>query len=304
MKWEKKGRIFCADHTHPWAISHAALPTPWFIDDRIMRLYCAFRDAQNVSRIGYADVLAENPKEIVGISSEPALDIGPPGTFDDNGVVPCSIVPHSDKLYLYYSGYKLGTGIPYTILSGLAVSENGGYSFRRYQQSPILDRSDNESSFRAVPFVLKENGIWKMWYIGGSEWIKDERGKKLPVYTLKYLESSDGIHWERCGHKCLDFRGDEHGFGRPYILREKNSYVMYYSIRTLSKRYRLGYAESADGKSWMRKDGDLGLDISPSGPDSDMMCFGAIIRYRDRTYIFYNGNNYGGTGICYAQLMP
>jgi hypothetical protein len=76
---------------------------------------------------------------------------------------------------------------------------------------------------------------------------------------------------------------------------------MWYSIRTRSKGYRLGYAESADGRSWTRKDDEAGLDVSESGWDSEMICFACVQPTPYGTYMFYNGNNYGETGFGVAR---
>ena len=77
---------------------------------------------------------------------------------------------------------------------------------------------------------------------------------------------------------------------------------MWYSIRSLSKGYRLGYAESEDGVNWRRKDNEIGIDVSDNGWDSEMICFPAIIDVNSERYLFYNGNNYGETGFGYAVL--
>ena len=90
---------------------------------------------------------------------------------------------------------------------------------------------------------------------------------------------------------------DEFGFGRPFVLKEDGLFKMWYSIRTRSKGYRLGYAESRDGQSWTRKDSEVGIDVSAHGWDSEMICFACVQRTRYGTYMFYNGNNYGETGF-------
>lgn len=302
MQWVKKGHIFCADHTNAWALSYAAIPTPHQLNDQILRIYCAFRAGGNVSRIGYVDVLAENPQEILGVSPVPVLDIGEPGMFDDNGVVPTSIVSHENKLYLYYGGFQLGSHVPYFMFGGLAISHDGGQSFTRCQRTPIIDRSDSEPFFRTAQFVLNEGNTWKKWYVAGDRWI-EHNGKKLPFYSMKYLESRDGVHWGEEGYVCFEPHKDEHGFGRPYVFYEQGLYKMFYSIRSLSRGYRLGYAESSNGKDWIRKDHEMGLDISDQGWDSEAVCYCARFAYRGKTYLFYNGNNYGETGFGYAELV-
>lgn len=302
MQWKKQGVIYCANETHPWALSHAALPVPYKLDEETIRIYCAFRAQHNVSRVGYVDVKADDPKHVIRVSNTPALDVGRPGTFDDNGVIPVSVVPYGDQLYMYYGGFELGVKVPYFLFAGLAISRDGGNSFQRYQQVPILDRSDKELFFRTATCVLKEGAIWKVWYIAGSGWV-EHNGKKLPHYIIKYAESADGINWPDEGTTCIELKEGEHGFGRPYVIRNAQGlYQMYYSIRTFSRLYHLGYAESLDGKRWIRKDKELGLEVSPEGPDSEMICYSAVWQHGDRTYLFYNGNNYGGTGICYAEL--
>jgi hypothetical protein len=104
---------------------------------------------------------------------------------------------------------------------------------------------------------------------------------------------------------CLDLGSeDEFGFGRPFVLKDGTRYRLWYSIRTFSKGYRLGYAESDDGRRWERRDGDVGIDVSPSGWDSDMIAYACIQPTAHGTYMFYNGNNYGQTGFGVAVLEP
>ena len=69
---------------------------------------------------------------------------------------------------------------------------------------------------------------------------------------------------------------------------------MWYSYR--GARYRIGYAESADGLTWTRHD-DRGLLPSGAGWDGDMVEYPWLFDWAGRTYMLYNGNDYGGTGI-------
>lgn len=111
------------------------------------------------------------------------------------------------------------------------------------------------------------------------------------------------MKWGDVGRICMEFENnDEFGFGRPFVIKEEGLYRMWYSIRTRSKGYRLGYAESNDGINWLRKDGEVGIDVSSDGWDSEMICFASIQKTRYGTYMFYNGNNYGETGFGVALL--
>lgn len=303
MKWEKKGFVYCANGGAEWMYQSAMLPTPLQLGDKL-RIYVGFLTDQNVGRVGYVDVDPTNPSKIIKVSEFPVFDIGTKGSFDDNGVVPCTVFEHNGKIYMYYAGFQLGVNVPYYMFTGLAISENNGDTFVRYSKAPVLDRSDDELYARCGAFVLKDNGVFKMWYIGS----KDEgwtwsNGKSKPLYNIKYLESEDGIHWNKDAVLCMDFScEDEHGFGRPYVWKEDGIYKMICSVRTYSRGYYLGYAESVDGIEWQRKDKQVGIDLSESGWDNQNMSYPYVYTYQDRTYLFYNGNGCGKSGFGYAEL--
>jgi hypothetical protein len=267
-------------------------------------------DADNVGRIGYIDVNPNNPKEILDYSKNPSLDIGQDGCFDDNGVLPSCILEENGKLYMFYSGYQKVAKVPYFIFSGIAVSEDQGKSFKRLSKKPILDRSDNELSVRAAIHCMKDSDGYKIWYLGGSDWIKKNESQIAPKYDIKYkfiksnsiLSILNGIDDQKTSLELNN--DDEYGLSMPQVFIENGVHKMIYSIRTISKGYRMGYAESSDsGKSWIRKDDQIKLDVSSEGFDSEMICFGHLQKTESKTYLFYCGNHYGIGGIGYAELM-
>jgi len=72
---------------------------------------------------------------------------------------------------------------------------------------------------------------------------------------------------------------------------------MWYSYRSDSKSYRIGYAESIDGELWERNDELVGIDVSKTGWDSDSIEYPFIFDHKGSRYMLYNGNRYGATGI-------
>ncbi len=88
MNWERLGRIFNANGQTKWMQSHAYLPTAYEIDADRIRVFLAFRDEHQVGRLGWIDVSSSDPTHAIGFSERPALDVGRPGAFDDNGVTP------------------------------------------------------------------------------------------------------------------------------------------------------------------------------------------------------------------------
>ena len=61
--------------------------------------------------------------------------------------------------------------------------------------------------------------------------------------------------------------------------------------------YKFGYAESYDGISWERRDDFAGIIPTPNTWDSDMVEYGAVVKYEGPRFMFYNGTNYGYGGI-------
>jgi predicted GH43/DUF377 family glycosyl hydrolase len=302
MRWRKHGRVYVPPGDREWAQHYAFPPTPLFRDGGVLRLYMAFCDANTVGRVGYVDVRADDPGEIVAVSQEPVLDIGEPGMFDENGVVPTCVLPVGERLFMYYVGYQMGSRVRYFQFQGLAVSGDGGESFQRIQRVPVLERSDAEPLNRTSAFVRQADDRFQMWYVGGGEWTTVGE-KPLPVYNLRYIESPDGIAWGSEGRVCLDFANeDEHAFGRPWVWEEDGGLAMTYSIRTRSKDYRLGFARSADGLDWERHDDEVGIDVSESGWDSEMIAYASRVVVGERTFLFYHGNGRGRTGFGYAEL--
>jgi hypothetical protein len=301
VRWKKLGRVYVARGEQEWAQTHAYVPTVLALDGDRLRVFVAFLDSERVGRIGFVDVDARDPTRVLEVSASPALDVGAPGTFDDNGVTPLSVFRYDGRTWMYYVGWQLGVRIRYFLFTGLALSEDNGRSFRRHLRVPVLDRSDAEPTLRTGGFVLPAERGFRMWYMAGTDWIVSE-GRRMPSYAMRYVESDDGVTWPAEGRRCMEPRApDEFGFGRPYVLEEGGRLRMWYSIRLLAKGNRMGYAESADGVVWERRDEEVGVDASADGWDSEVG-YPWIQQTAYGTYLFYNGNNFGETGFGVAAL--
>ncbi len=263
-------------------------------------------DSKNIGRIGYVDVNPANFQEILDYSKEPVITIGEDGHFDDNGVVTASLLEDGEKLYMFYSGYQSCVKVPYLIFTGLAVSYDHGDTFEKItKEVPLLDRISGECGTRCVPYVIKEGNTYRMWYTSdyGTGWIKTP-AKLEPYYDMKYMESENLFQWPRGGVTAITFaNNDEHGICKCTVWKEDNIYKVIYSLRYMSKGYRLGYAESEDGIHFVRMDNKIGITVSEQGFDDDMICFAERIQIGNDVYLIYSGNHYGMEGIGYAKLV-
>ncbi len=308
MKWEKRGVVFAPAEGHSWITKYAQIPVADVLDDGIVRIYFGTRDEQNRTSTGFVEVEAANPSRILRVSDRPALSPGRIGTFDDSGAMPSCVVTVGGRKYLYYIGWNRGVTVRYHNAIGVAVSDDGGTTFERLFEGPVMDRTHLEPFFVVTPFVTVEGGLWRMWYCGCTGW-QIEGGITEPRYQIRYAESADGIVWRRANTVCIDYRADDEANTRPCVVRDGGNYRMWYSYRSIRgyrtdprQAYQLGYAESTDGVRWERFDGRAGLCRSDEGWDSEMVAYPFIYTYDCRWYMLYNGNGFGQSGIGYAVL--
>lgn len=128
-------------------------PSAILLDPRTIRVFVGGWDENGVSRIGYVDIDSADPLHVIRHSAEPVLDLGEPGTFDDNGVFPGHAAKINNRVYLYYTGYQLQTRIRFTNFGGLALSDPSDYeNYRRVSRVPV-HTIETKAATRYLDFV-------------------------------------------------------------------------------------------------------------------------------------------------------
>jgi hypothetical protein len=296
-RFRKLGLLIAPKPELWWMRSHAMVPTLDRLDEDHLRVYFSGRDERNRSYIGYAVLdlnyaTNEPGRAIVDFSAEPVLSLGELGAFDDNGVSPSCVVNDGTARRLYYIGWNRGATVRMHLFGGLALSSDGGFSFRRWSRAPILERTDREPFLNTAPYVVQTERGWRVYFVACIGW----KTPDLPRYHIRSAESDDGLTFRREGHVCIDLSGpEENALARPMVLREGPVWRMWFASK--GDAYRLGYAESLDGLSWVRDDSYAGLSVSADGFDSEMVEYAAVTKHRDHYIMFYNGNDYGRGGI-------
>ena len=310
MKWAKKGLIFAPDGKYEWNKSYASVPTVYKLGNNRLRIYYTSRDSKNRTNISFIEVEGDNPKNILYIHEKTVLEAGKNGMFDDSGAMVSHVFDVGDEVWMYYIGWNVRNTIAYHNSIGLAISQDGGVTFEKFSEGPLFDRTYKEPYFSAAAYILRENGVWKMWYLSNTDWVM-YNGKSEPFYHIKYAESDNGIDWKRDGTIAIDYKDEnECGIVRACVLKDKDTYKMWYAHRNLQNyredkhsSYRIGYAESNNGIDWKRMDEQVGIDISETGWDSEMIGYPFVYDHNEKRYMIYNGNTFGKTGFGYAELV-
>lgn len=274
--------------------THAMVPTPHQVDESLYRIYFAGRNEKNQSSIGYALIDLDKPNDVLEYSDTAVLTPGRLGTFDDNGVLPSCLVEFDGELAMYTIGFKPGGTTRMDLFGGLATSKDNGESFFRWSEAPIIERNRINPFINTAPWVVKEEILFRMYYVSGSEWLTPD----LPRYNIQTAVSKNGKDWVRDGTVAIDFLAGENALARPYVIIEDGIYRMWFSSK--GQHYLPQYAESEDGINWTRYENAVDLKPTPNSPDEEMICYPVVLKNKGKHIMFYNGNGYGANGICLA----
>lgn len=284
----------------PWGeiehLNHSALqPTPIQVNDQVIRIFFGGRDTVGVSRVFFVDVEVDSPAEPVVVSPHAVLDVGEPGHFDDNGVVPTCVFKQEERYTLFYAGYQIPKRTKFLVFGGSAESLSLDGPFVRNRTTPLMDRRPGEELFRVPHTVMAVNAELLVWYGGGNAFV-DFAGTQKPTYNIRHTLSKDG-EFTNTGHVCLDPDPGESRLARPWVLKRASEYEMYFGAYTDAGSFRLGFAHSRNGIDWERDDNGVCFSGERASWEKDSRSYPAVVCLPEQDIMFFNGNDYGRNGI-------
>ncbi len=316
MKWRKLGKIFNPED-HKLADGYslfAKSPQALVFNDFVRIYFCAQKKTENgkyVSCPHFVD-FEKNLDKIIRISSQPVIQLGSLGQFDEHGIFPMNILRHEDRILAYTTGWSRRISVSIDMEIGFAESFDLGETFLKPGLGgPIMSPNVNEPFLVGDGFVRHYGGRYHMWYIFGVKWsslIECEEPDRN--YRIAYAHSQDGLVWERDGRYIIEAKTETECQALPTVFTMGGNYHMFFCYRDAydfrnnrEKSYRLGYAYSFDGIIWTRADEDAGIDVTPGSWDSDMMCYPNVFESDGKFYLLYNGNEFGKYGFGAAVLI-
>jgi predicted GH43/DUF377 family glycosyl hydrolase len=221
-----------------------------------------------------------------------ALDLGQQG-WESALVWRPTVVYSGSSFMMWYSG-EANNGIDNI---GLATSGDG-VSWARYAQNPVLKirALSWDSGSVQEPWVIYENGEYKMWYTG-----QQLTTQSITVQSIGYATSPDGIQWTKYSDNPVLTAGksgdwDDKWVYRPVVVSTGSKYMMYYSGRSNAGTTgtQVGVALSNDGIHW-DKQGPASafskLTLSRSGWDSYSQFLGGVLKTGAGYMLAYYGSS-------------
>ncbi len=289
MAWRRLGRVYAPAGEAPWLASHASVPFAEPLPGGLHRIWFSPRDAANRSHVAWLVVDLARPDRVLEASAAPVLGCGPAGAHDDCGAMMSWLT--GDQLY--YIGWTTRSTVPFHVSIGVATRQGAGW--RRFA-GPALDRTLEDPWFCSNPCVLVEDGLWRMWYLGGLGW-EQIGGRWSPSYHICHAQSADGLHWEGRSRVAVPLEQDEYALARPSILRTREGWSMWFCARTRTRPYRLQAARSMDGLVWQRDPEQAGLAPAAEGWDSEMVAYPHVFDHAGARWMLYCGNGFGRSGF-------
>ena len=198
---------------------------------------------------------ASFPRATWSVQPDPALRLGPAGSWDAVDVLNPSVVRFGPGLVNLYSGFD---GAVWR--TGIARSSEGVLWERAHD--PILspDPDSWEGDYIAANgAALAGAGGLRYWYQAGPR----------NATQIGLAISNDGKIWRKEPSPVLEVgatgRWDESAIGDPYVISCGSTFYLYYLGQNRFGVQRLGVARSSDGVRWQKS--HLNPILETGGPD-------------------------------------
>lgn len=301
MSWKKIGLLFNNKSISPFLLSHFSNPLAIKIEKNTFRVFYSGRNYDNKSSVGHFDFNISTYTIENYLVNNVDFKFGDTNTFFSHGVSVGCCYKIDLTIYILFMGWNIKNDEHWRGDIGRIEVDNKFNDLSLNPKSFFLGIDNEDPISLSYPFVIFENGLYKMWYGSTVSWNSDNEEM---IHVIKYATSLDGFNWNKHGIAIPYEIGVAQAFSRPTVIVNNDGYHMWYSYRSGIKnsKYQIGYSYSLDGVIWERKHNKYVLEKSITGWDSEMVCYPFVFEHENQIYMLYNGNNFGETGIGIAKL--
>lgn len=88
-----------------------------------IQIFFGARDKLGKSRPAYIEIDSLKSSNILRYSKKPLMDLGPKGSFDEDGIVPTFVTNDKKKTFMFYAGYQKSKTAKFLAFTGLAIKK-------------------------------------------------------------------------------------------------------------------------------------------------------------------------------------
>ena len=269
VEWTRYGNNPVLDVGPPGAWDDAMLVRgSVYFDETTYHMWYGGYDGTNI-RIGYAT----SPDGITWqkYSSNPVLDLGAPGTWDDHFVFIPTVIYFNSQYHMIYQGNDYGTN-----RIGHATSPDG-INWTKDPQNPVIDVGLSGSWYDyqvATPFVISNGDTLHLWFLGNDESF---------IRVGHAFSTDEGTTWEfNPNNPVIDVgTWDNPRAWQPCVVYNDitSEYYMLYAGGSTDFDSEIGYATSTSLYGpWIKQgNGPIFLKGNPGEWDSQYIGFHYII---------------------------
>ena len=186
----------------------------------------------------------------------PVLPKGGENDWDGGGVWTATVIKEGSTYKMWYVGEIICTDGPCDTAIGYATSSDG-IIWEKYNDldtdtapyaasDPVINLGPDGSwdgDYICTVRVIKEGSIYRMWYTG------EEFETPVGGERIGYAYSMDGINWRKYNGNPVIMEGqsgsfDDDGIWDPMVIKDGNTYKMWYSGHKYDGTTQIGYATS------------------------------------------------------------
>ncbi|MDH6028037.1 hypothetical protein [Vibrio splendidus] len=302
MKWNKLGNIYKANPVCENLLSHSANPLPILIGGDLYRVFFNGRNSENKSSLGYFDFNIET-LDVVNVCEKEVIKFGDDESYYSHGISIGNDYKDLDgNLYILFMAWQIRGSDHWRGDIGRIVVSSLDELYIEDTHNPFIGINDIDKMSLSYPWVYNDGEQYSMIYGSTVSW-KEDNGEMLHV--LNFAESSNGHQWEQKGLAIPYELGKAQAFSRPTYVKINDKEHLWFSYRSgTGEKYRIGHSLKSESGLWQLNVENPGIDVSQEKEawDSEMICYPSILKHKHKTYMFYNGNGFGKSGIGLAVL--
>jgi MYXO-CTERM domain-containing protein len=224
-------------------------------------------------------------------ASNPLMTHGASGSIDQLKIGPRAMLREGPSDWKMWYEAAFGGNKGYAAYA----TSSDGLAWTKYSGNPVMSPSaaweggSNNSTGETSPTsVLKEQGVYKLWYHGFSN----------NTRRIGYATSPDGISWTKYSGNPVLTPGasgawDADSVCEPNVVHVGSTYYMYYSRCTGAGG--IGLATSSDGVTWTKYSGNPVI-ATGTGWENQQVDWAGVYHDGQRFHLWYLGRAAGDTG--------